>query len=252
MAFLSHVDRPHSVLTALFRSTESRVARRRARAARFSRPISGAVHRIGAWAHMIFADHGALRLVYLNHHQVSHKLSRCAQPAPQQIASFAASGVRTVVNLRGGTGHGGWPLEREACEQHGIVLVSFAIRATDAPDRDTILRAKEFFAGLEYPAVAHCKSGADRAGFFAALYILLEGGTAAEAMEQLSLRYGHNRYARAGILDAFLERYQADGEAKGIPFLEWVERHYDAEALARDFKPRLWADFIATRIMRRD
>jgi protein tyrosine/serine phosphatase len=237
---------PISLLT-LFRSTESRVARHRARAARWSRPISGAVHRVRAWAHMIFADHGALRLVYLNHHQVSQKLWRCAQPAPQQIASFAASGVRTVVNLRGGTGHGAWPLEREACAQHGIALVPFVIRATDAPDRDTILRAKEFFAGLEYPAVAHCKSGADRAGFFAALYILLEGGTAAEAMEQLSLRYGHNRYGRAGILDAFLERYRVEGEAKGIPFLEWVERHYDAAALARDFKPRPWAEIIRPR-----
>ncbi len=200
---------------------------------------------------MIFADHGALRLVYLNRHQVSHKLWRCAQPAPQQIASFAAAGVRTVVNLRGGTGHGGWPLEKEACDQHGIALVPFAIRSTEAPDRDMILRAKEFFATLEYPAVAHCKSGADRAGFFAALYILLEGGTAAEAMEQLSLRYGHNRYAKTGILDVFLERYRDQGEARGIPFLEWVERHYDAEALAREFKPAPWADFLTARVMRR-
>ena len=200
---------------------------------------------------MIFADHGGLRLVYLNHHRVSHKLWRCAQPAPQQIASFAAAGVRTVVNLRGGTSHGAWPLEQEACEQHGIALVPFVIRASEAPDRDTILKAKDFFAGLEYPAVAHCKSGADRAGFFAALYILYEGGTAAQAMEQLSLRYGHNRYARAGILDAFLERYRDEGEARGIPFLEWVERHYDAEALTRDFKPLFWADLTA-RLMRRD
>jgi protein tyrosine/serine phosphatase len=234
-------------LLSRFRSADLRSARREARIARWSQPLTGVADRLQAWAHMIFADHGAFRLVYLNHHQVSHKLWRCAQPAPQQIASFAASGVRTVVNLRGGTGHGAWPLEREACAQHGIALVPFVIRATDAPDRDTILRAKEFFAGLEYPAVAHCKSGADRAGFFAALYILLEGGTAAEAMEQLSLRYGHNRYGRAGILDAFLERYRVEGEAKGIPFLEWVERHYDAAALARDFKPRPWAEIIRPR-----
>jgi protein tyrosine/serine phosphatase len=200
---------------------------------------------------MIFADHGAFRLVYLNHHQVSHKLWRCAQPAPQQIAAFAAAGVKTVVNLRGGRGHGAWPLEREACERHGIALVRFVVRSTDAPDRETILKAKEFFASIAYPAVAHCKSGANRAGFFAALYVLLEGGTAAEAMEQLSLRYGHNRYARAGILDAFLERYRDEGEAKGIPFLEWVERHYDPEALARDFKPPFPPDFLMTRLLRR-
>jgi protein tyrosine/serine phosphatase len=201
---------------------------------------------------MIFADHGALRLVYLNHHRVSHKLWRSAQPAPQQIAAFATSGVRTVVNLRGGRGHGAWPLEREACERHGIALVPFVLRSSEAPRRETILKAKEFFEDLEYPAVAHCKSGADRAGFFAALYILIEGGTAAEALEQLSLRYGHNRYARTGILDAFIERYRDEGEARGIPFLEWVEHHYDREGLIRDFKPGLWADFLFTRILRRE
>jgi hypothetical protein len=80
----------------------------------------------------------------------------------------------------------------------------------------------------------------------------MEGGTAAEALNQLSLRYGHNRYARAGILDAFIERYRDGGEAKGIPFLEWVERHYDPEALAREFKPRPFAEFVRTRVMRRD
>jgi protein tyrosine/serine phosphatase len=226
--------------------------RRRARVVRWSRPIGGLGHRLSAWAHMIFADHGVWRLVYLNRHKVSHRLWRCAQPAPQQIAAFAASGVRTVVNLRGGQGHGAWPLEQEACAQHGIALVNFVIRSTLAPDRDTLLRAKDFFAGLDYPAVAHCKSGADRAGFFAALYILVEGGSAAEAQEQLSLRYGHNRYARTGILDAFIARYRDEGEARGIPFLAWVEHHYDPEALARDFKPSRLADFVMTRIMRRD
>ena len=76
--------------------------------------------------------------------------------------------------------------------------------------------------------------------------------TAAAALEQLSLRYGHNRYARTGILDAFIERYRDGGEARGIPFLEWVEHHYDAAALAREFKPLPFADFIMTRVMRRD
>lgn len=235
-----------------FKSAEARDARRLARIARWSEPITGVADRLRAWAHMIFADHGAFRLVYLNHHRVSHKLSRSAQPAPQQIAAFAAAGVRTVVNLRGGRGHGAWPLEREACERHGIRLVPFVVRSTQAPSRETLLTAKDFFASLEYPAVAHCKSGADRAGFFAALYVLVEGGTAADAMEQLSLRYGHNRYARTGILDAFLERYRDEGEGKGIPFLEWVERHYDPEALARDFKPSFWSDLVMIRILRRE
>src|SRR5919107_3835773 len=156
---------PTAALLTRLRSDDARSARRRARIVRWSRPINGVADRLRAWAHMIFADHGAFRLVYLNHHQVSHKLWRCAQPAPQQIAAFAAAGVKTVVNLRGGRGHGAWPPEREACERHGIALVPFVVNSSEAPSREMILGAKEFFANLEYPAVAHCKSGADRAGF---------------------------------------------------------------------------------------
>ena len=99
----------------------------------------------------------------------------------------------------------------------------------------------------------HCKSGADRAGFVAALYLVLhEGRTVTQALRQLSFRFGHFRFARTGILDAFFARYRQEGEAKGIPFLEWVERSYDPEALERDFRPSFWSDVVVDRILRRE
>ena len=30
--------------------------------------------------------------------------------------------MKTIVNLRGGREHGAWPLQKEACERHGIQL----------------------------------------------------------------------------------------------------------------------------------
>ena len=112
-------------------------------------------------------------MAYLNAHQVTPRLWRAAQPAPTQIAHFARKGVKTIVNLRGGREHGSWPLQREACERHGVTLIDFVLRSRGAPDRETILGAKAFFASLPEPALVHCKSGADRAGFFAALYLLV-------------------------------------------------------------------------------
>ena len=85
-------------------------------------------------------------------------------------------GVRTIINLRGGREHGSWPLQKDACDRLGLDLVEFVVRSREAPDRDTILGAKDFFDGLEYPALVHCKSGADRAGFFAALYLVAARG----------------------------------------------------------------------------
>jgi protein tyrosine/serine phosphatase len=236
-----------------FLRPETRYARRMARIARWDRPVEGATGRARAWANMLLVDHGVFRLVYLNKHRVSERLWRSAQPAPFQLARLKAQGVRTIVNLRGGREHGSWQLQKEACDRLGLRLTEFVVRSRGAPDRDAILRSKAFFEELEYPAVFHCKSGADRAGFLAALYLIVqEGRTVAEAMRQLSPRFGHFRFAKTGILDAFFDRYWQEGETKGIPFLTWVETIYDPAALERDFKPRFWSDFVVDRLIRRE
>jgi protein tyrosine/serine phosphatase len=224
-----------------------------ARIARWDQPIGGRLGRAHAWANMLLVDHGIVRVLYGNRARVSPKLWRSAQPTPAQIAWFAAQGGRTIVNLRGGREHGSWPLEKEACERHGIALVDFIVRSREAPERDAILSAKAFFDDVEYPILVHCKSGADRAGLFSALYLLVhESRTVAEARRQLSLRFGHFRFAKTGILDAFLDAYAHEGEAKGLGFLEWAERIYDPVTLAERFKPRFWSTLIADRIMRRE
>ena len=91
--------------------------------------------------------------------------------------------------------------------------------------------------GLRY------KSGADRAGLAAGLFVLFEGGSARDALRQLSLRFGHIRQARTGILDAFFHRYARDAEGRK-PFHVWVREDYDEAALRRDFHANGLASFI--------
>jgi protein tyrosine/serine phosphatase len=242
-----------SALLNRFRTDETRRARRLARIARWDQPLSGALSRLRAWTNMVLVDHGVFRLVYLNRHQVTTRLWRSAQPAPHQLARFAREGGRTIVNLRGGREHGSWPLQREACERFGLTLTEFVVRSREAPDRATILAARDFFEGLAYPALVHCKSGADRAGFFAALYLVLhEGRPVREAMGQLHPRFGHFRFAKTGILDAFFEAYLAEGEAKGLSFLDWVERVYDPQALTERFRASFWSGLLVDRLLRRE
>ncbi len=224
-----------------------------ARIARWDRPLVGAWDRARAWANMLLADHGVFRMAYLNRHRVTPAFWRAAQPSPGQIRDAAAQGVRTIVNLRGGREYGSWPLEKEACDAAGLVLTDFVVRSRGAPDRETILAARDFFNSLQYPVLVHCKSGADRAGFMAALYLLVhENRPLDEAMQQLSLRYGHFRFAKTGILDAFFERYRTEGLARGMPFMEWVETTYDPEALDREFKPHGLSNFIVDGLLRRE
>jgi len=230
-----------------------RQARRDANIARWDRPLTGFFQRIWAWIDMVFVDHGIFRLIYLNKHRVSPQFWRAAQPTPGQLHQSGRDGVKTVVNLRGGREFGSWPLEREACEQSNLQLVDFVIRSRGAPDRERIASAKVFFEGLTYPVLAHCKSGADRAGFMATLYLLVhEQRPLDEALKQLSWRYGHFKFAKTGILDAFFERYRVEGLEKGIDFQTWVETIYDPEALEHSFKTKPWADWFVEHILRRE
>ena len=236
-----------------FIKPEIRYARRMARIARWDKPVEGHAGRVRAWANMLLVDHGVFRLLYLNKHRVSDRLWRSAQPAPHQIAALKAQGVRTIVNLRGGREHGSWQLQKEACERLGIHMAEFIVRSRGAPDRDTLLAAKAFFDTLDYPAVLHCKSGADRAGFVAALYLIVhEGKSVDEAQRQLHVRYGHFRFSKTGILDAFFDLYRREGEARGLSFLAWVETVYDPQALESAFRPGFWSNLLVDRIMRRE
>ncbi|MGL5736482.1 MAG: fused DSP-PTPase phosphatase/NAD kinase-like protein, partial [Beijerinckiaceae bacterium] len=211
------------------------------------------LERLRAWAHSFFIDHAFVRMAYLNFHKVTPAFWRSAQPTPRHLGRLARQGLKSVVSLRGGRRHGSWPLEVDACRRHGLTLAEFIVTSRGAPDKATILEADAFFAGLAKPVLIHCKSGADRAGFVAALYLIMqEGKPAAEAMQQLSIRYGHFHFAPTGILDRFFEMYRDEGEAKGIPFRDWVRDHYDPDHLKATFRPHRFSTFITEKLLHRE
>ncbi|MFP4002702.1 MAG: tyrosine-protein phosphatase, partial [Alphaproteobacteria bacterium] len=147
-------------------------------------------------------DHGFLRSVSPNRHRLSGKMYRSSQPAPYQIARLAKRGLKTIVNLRGQRDCGSYYLQMEACRRCGVELVNFRVKSREVPDRDTIYGARDLFEAIEYPALMHCKSGADRAGIASVLYLFLHEGVPMEkARRQLSLRYGHIRQSKTGVLD---------------------------------------------------
>ncbi|MEZ5842321.1 MAG: tyrosine-protein phosphatase [Hyphomicrobiaceae bacterium] len=206
-----------------------------------------------AYLDMLFVDHGIFRVLYLNRHRLSEKAWRAAQPAPHQIASLKAAGVRTVVNLRGAFTTGSYWLEKRACEHHGIALVNFNVRSRAAPSRTELHGARELFHRVEYPILMHCKSGADRAGLMSVLYLHVHEGLPVEiAKKALSLRYGHIRQADTGILDYFFERYLADNAREPIAFYDWVDTVYDPDELHRTFKAQGWANRLVNSILRRE
>ena len=202
---------------------------------------------------LLAVDHGFIRAVYSNRARVSDKLYRSAQPLPAQFKRLARLGIRTVVNLRGRNDSGWYVLEAESCRKHGIELVDFPTKSRDTPSKEMIHGAKKLFETIRYPALMHCKSGADRAGLMGVLYRLLhEGRPIEESLEQLHWRYGHIRQAKVGMIDYFFEQYRAFNAATPTPFLEWVDRIYDPTAVKASFMTQWWANLVVDKILRRE
>ena len=211
-------------------------------------PVTG----LTDWAELMLRDHGVLRLAWHNLHQIDAQMWRSNQPTPGRVEQAAKAGIKTIINLRGPRSDGGWKLEAEACKKANITLIDFTARSRAAPDKEMLYGARDLFNSIEKPALMHCKSGADRAGLMAALYVLIYcEKPVAEAMKQLSLRYLHVRQAKTGILDSFFEAY-APYEAQGMAFFDWVDTIYDPQALHDAFMARPWAEKLVDGILRRE
>jgi protein tyrosine phosphatase (PTP) superfamily phosphohydrolase (DUF442 family) len=232
---------------------EKRAAKRLKRMELWQKPLTSRGHILRAWVNMIFVDHAIFRAVYLNQHRITDTMYRAAQPMPHHIRRWKNQGIKTIINLRGGRDYGSWPLQKQACEQQGLNLEELILRSRDAPAKETILQAAALFDRIAYPAVMHCKSGADRAGFASALFMLIrENATPQQAMRQLSLRFGHFKNSKTGILDAFVEAYAKAHADSGIAFLDWVQNEYDRDAVMQNFKTRGLSRWFVDSILRRE
>lgn len=200
----------------------------------------------------LWTDHAWIRLGFSNAHWITPEMARANQPWPFQLRAWAKKGVKTVVNLRGGFHTSFHALEKATCAELGLNLVNFTVASREAPSREQVIGAKALFETLEYPAMMHCKSGADRAGLMAVLYRHFRlGESVAEALEALSLRYLHMRAGLTGVLDYTFERYLA--EAEGMSLIEWVSRpEYDPAAIKSEFKAGRWGSLVTEKLLRRE
>ena len=210
--------------------------------------------RLSTTLNYLWNDHAYLRLGFSNAHWISDELVRTNQPWPFQLAEWKRRGVKTIINLRGGFDASFHALEKDACQRLGLTMVDFTITSREVPSRARVHGAKELFETIEYPALMHCKSGADRAGIMSVFYMhFRQGKTIREALEQLSLKYLHIKQGKTGVLDYTFERYLADGEPKGLSFLEWVESDgYDAAQIKADFRAGMLGKLISDKLLRRE
>lgn len=210
--------------------------------------------RLKTYLDYMWKDHAYLRLGFSNAHWISDELVRANQPWPHQLAAWKARGIKTIVNLRGGFDASFYALEKDACRQLGLEMVDFTITSREVPSVARVLGAKQLFETIAYPALIHCKSGADRAGIMSVLYMhFRRGKTIREALEQLHLRYLHVKQGKCGVLDYTFERYLAEGEPAGLSFLEWVQSPmYDPAGMKSQFRSQMWGRALTDGLLKRE
>jgi protein tyrosine/serine phosphatase len=207
-----------------------------------------------AWRDYWWNDHAFLRARFQNAHQISPRMWRTNQPSPDQLKVWRDEhGVRTIINLRGDTPASFTVLEKRACAELGLDLHFLKIESRGAPDPELLKQAREVFGRIQYPALLHCKSGADRAGVMSVFYLYcIEGVPLEVARQQLSNKYLHVSAGKTGILGFFWDEFARAHAATGVDFWTWLDRDYDRDDLKARFKPTPVGSWLVDRVLGRE
>jgi protein tyrosine phosphatase (PTP) superfamily phosphohydrolase (DUF442 family) len=210
--------------------------------------------RFSLWMKTLWLDHSFFRFWFNTRSRVGDGLFRSSHPMPYQLRAAARAGVRSVLNLRGVEPHiGSNQLEWDVCRQLNLPVFHYPLGSRSPPERQHLLDLIQLFDRLPAPILIHCKSGADRAGLVSALYLLVnQKRPLDQALKQLSLRFGHIRQARTGVLDHVFEVYRADHARTGIGFQDWASTVYDRDKVAASFRSQGWANRLVDGILRRE
>lgn len=194
--------------------------------------------RASTWHYNLF-DHAFLRTFWTNFWKVAPDVYRSNQPTHRRFEKYAAMGIRTVVNLRGEDRHAHYLFEKESCEKLGLKLVNAKLWARHLAGKHHILNVIDRLREAEKPMMFHCKSGADRAGVVAAIYLLVfEGATVEEAKRQMGLKYVHLKFTKTGVQDYLLDVYAARLLEGDIGFEDWIRTEYDDKLLMQAYQSR--------------
>lgn len=125
--------------------------------------------------------------------------------APQLKEMIEGNGIKTILNLRGGSVTDAWYAgERQIAASHGVQYIDLPMSEDSVPDPALMDQLVKTLGTAQQPILIHCKAGADRTGLASALYeYLYAGKSAEEASRQLSFYFGHFPWltSKTGAMD---------------------------------------------------
>lgn len=182
--------------------------------------------------YMKWLDHELLRICWRNIYELAPGVWRGNHPTAKGWMQLKTLGIRVVLNLRGESTKPHYIIEKKFCAELGFELVNIPMSARAAPKKETLFALIEIFRKIERPFFIHCKSGADRTGLAAAIFLLVIDELPLEqARKMLSPKFLHFKFSSTGVLDAVLDEY----EKIGGDFEDWLKDHYDPKAVQLKF-----------------
>ena len=172
---------------------------------------------------------------------VEGKIYRAAEMDRQTLTKVLSENrIRTVIDLRAGVDDADSEgfTEQKTVESLGGDYLHVPMFASRYPSRETVLKLLDAFHQAKQPLLVHCSSGTHRSGVASALWLLeMEGGSPAQAREQLSAYFGYFPLERKlktwmqghPTLDDMLFRYLKDTKRESISLRDWVNRELPSE-----------------------
>ena len=196
---------------------------------------------------IIREEHNFLNLFWFNFHKVDEHVYRSAQITPWRLRKIIKKyGIKTIINLRGNHKNYLYQKEKEICKEMGVKYYTVSL-SSRSPDKTKINELKKLINILKTakkPILFHCKAGADRTGFVAVLWHILNGRDKKWAIDkELRLKYLYLPWSKAGKIKKVFELYD------GGDFVEWFDKNRDK---FKEFKSNRFADFITDRILRKE
>ena len=214
----------------------------------------GLVNKIFSYIDLTFSDHGILRIFWTSLFELPGNMYRSNQPYPMQIKRYKRKyGINSIINLRGKRNCSSYYLEKEYCDNNNIMLHNFPITSRDLPSKKTIIDFLKLLDVVEYPVLMHCKSGADRAGIAACLYLIYKKKyDVISASKQLSFKYLHIKFAKTGILDHLFETAIKEEKVSSKDFLKWIKEGYNKELIKKSFKSYKLSNYLVDKVLGRE
>jgi hypothetical protein len=172
------------------------------------------------------------------------RVIRAAQPTRELPRLIQEYHLSSILNLRGGSPVDWWyTAEVRAAKASGVTFFDLPMSAVRRPSRRELLLLIDVLERCSCPLLIHCKSGADRTGLAAAIYLMVRRGVPPQqALCSFSIFYSHVPLFGPEHLHEPLNEYAAWLESNALAhspqrFRNWVKNQYRADDPAVDPPP---------------